>query len=830
MTHRKQEADDAHPDTCRWILQHHSYKTWMSREHGLLWIKGKPGAGKSTLMAFIYKNFEASPSCGLHLRLNFFFHGRGITLQKTPIGMFRSLLHQLYTQIPAVREPVRDAFKEKDYAGEAGKAWEWQLKELQDLFFDAVVGASKLRRITIFVDALDEAGAEVANELAYYFHRLNDSSNEAKGTTRICISCRHYPIVARIPGLEVLVEGNNRGDILTYVQREIRFKAQFGQAIPEASPWRKLEDDIVDKALGVFQWVRLIVPLIIRYHLEGESLPYIRQKLEELPRELGDVYEHILKNVVDARNRARALHLMQWICLAERPLSVTELRYAMSCDDIRLPQGSCRDSRDFVEEDARMERLITTLSGGLAEVNHYWDRTTVQFVHQSVNDFLLYNGLEFLLLVSNHNPAQGTTHLGAPAAEDVIGQSQDRLCRACVNYLRLGEVVYENRMRREELLSELPFIDYATKCWFLHAEKAESRGISQQDLVQWFESPYRQAIQKWANIFHRIDPRDFSHRLPAPGSTLLHIASDSNLQTTVRILLERDGQVEAADYRRNRALHYAARRGHSGLANMLLDAGAKIGAKNVDGCTALERAAANGHEEVVGLLLSRGADVNESTGDSGSALQGAALKGSRKLVRILLDSGAEVNAQGGDYGNALQAASSRGNEAVVQLLLEKGADVNAQGGHYGNALQAASSGGNKAVVQLLLEKGADVNAQGGEYGNALYAASWKGHRAVVQLLLETGANANAQGGRYGNALQVASVLGDRAVVQLLLEAGVDVNAQGGEHGNALQAASLRGHGEVVQLLIEAGADVHTQGGEYGNVPQAAFSQGNAVEQ
>ncbi|KAH0536065.1 hypothetical protein FGG08_007031 [Glutinoglossum americanum] len=828
MTYRKQEADGAHPNTCRWILQHDSYKTWASEERGLLWIKGKPGAGKSTLMAFIYKDFKKGPSRGHNLSLDFFFHGRGTALQKTPVGMFRSLLHQLYTQTPVCRESIKNAFIEKSYAGEAGKAWEWRPKELQNLLFNAVVGASKSQKITIFIDALDEAGAEVANELADYFHQLNDLSNEAKGATRVCISCRHYPIVARIPGLEILVEDNNHEDILSYVRKEVRSKAQIEEAASAAYPWRELESEIVNKASGVFQWVRLVVPLIIRYNLEGESLLYIRQKLAEVPRELGDVYEHILKNVVEARNWARTLHLMQWICLAERPLSVTELRYAISSDDIYvcLPQKSCEDSRDFVEDDARMERLITTLSGGLAEVSHRGGGI-VQFVHQSVNDFLLSSGLRFLLSAPTHNPIREPAQRTSLATEDVIGQSQDRLSRSCVNYLRLEETTHEDRMwRREVVLSQLPFIHYATMSWLLHAEKAENLGIPQQDLVQRFESHPRQAFQMWVKIFGLIDPFWHSSKHPAPGSTLLHIASSSNLQSTVRILIERDKHVEAIDIFGNRALHNAARWGHKELANILLNAGAEIGAKNGDQSTALKRAAASGHEEVVKLLLSRGADVNESTGNSGSALQGAALKGSRGLVEILVDNGAGVNAQGGRYGNALQAASWRGHQAVVQLLLEKGAEVNAQGGEYSNALQAGSCGGDQAVVQLLLEKGAEVNAQGGMYGNALQAASQKGDQAVVQLLLEKGADVNAQGGIYGNALQAASQRGNQAVVQLLLEKGAKASAQGGEYGNALQAASQRGDQAVVQLLLEKGAEVNAQGGVYGNALQAGSCGGN----
>src|SRR5436190_9621129 len=104
------------------------------------------------MMAFIYNDFKKRPVYKDHLSLGFFFHGRGTTLQKTAIGMFRSLLYQLYKGTPLVRKPIQEAFKENSYAGEAGKAWEWQLKELEHLFFDAVVGAAKSQSITIFVD------------------------------------------------------------------------------------------------------------------------------------------------------------------------------------------------------------------------------------------------------------------------------------------------------------------------------------------------------------------------------------------------------------------------------------------------------------------------------------------------------------------------------------------------------------------------------------------------------------------------------------------------------------------------------------------------------
>lgn len=797
-------------------------------EQGLLWIKGKPGAGKSTLMAFIYNDFKTTLLRGRQVVLDFFFHGRGTTLQKTPIGMFRSLLHQLYIHTPVARERMQLAFRDKNCIGEAGKAWEWQLEELRNIFFNIAIDVAKSHKIYIFVDALDEAGAEVANDLADYFHRLNDFSSDAKGAMKVCISCRHFPIVGRTTSLEICVEENNLEDIITYVRSEISSKLQIEDA-SEADLWQDLEDDIVNKASGVFQWVRLVVPLIIKYNREGESLTYICQKIMKVPKGLGDVYEHILKNVIEGRQWARTLHLMQWVCLAKRPLSVTELRYALN-SDTHSTQESNESTRESITNDTLMEKLIRTLSGGLAETNLQKKRVVVQFIHQSVNDFLLSGGLKFLLSASQDNRQRA-----ALSIEDIVGQSHDRLSRSCVNYIALEDVQHTahdevlhklnttGHLLKDRILHDLPFIDYAAKSWFLHAEKAENLGILQQDLIRRFESSPQPAIETWVKMFRLIDHE--SENCPASGSTLLHVASKSNLRATVRLILDEGRQVDERDDAGNTALHHAARYGHMEMVNILIDRGADIKAKTKSQNTTLELAVVNEHEEVVKLLLSRSLNVNEMTGASGNALQGAAYKGSQKLVKVLIDNGAEVNAQGGKYGNALQAASRNGFEAVVRLLLEHNAEVNAQGGFYGNALQAASSMGFLAVVWLLLEQGAEVNAQGGYYGNALEAASGAGSEAVVRLLLERGARVNAVGGFLGTALQAAAAIGFEAVARLLVAQGADVNALGGKYSTALQAASKSGSEDIARLLLEHGAEINAQGGKFGNALQAAAAMG-----
>jgi ankyrin repeat protein len=671
--------------------------------------------------------------------------------------------------------------------------------------------------ITLFVDALDEAGAETASELAEYFHELNNLVVKSRNA-KICISCRHYPVASNNISLEIHVEDENHNDIAKYVEEKLDTeRPDFS-----AEEYQALKKTVVGRASGSFMWARLSISMIIRSIRDGESLAIINDELCKVPSDLGDAYEHILKTIILPQNRKRTLLLMQWVCFAERPLSVTELRYAIASDNtyIHKERQFCKDARDFVATDKQMQKQLTSWSGGLVEARRHSNTTTVQFIHQTVNDFLRSQGLEYLAsAVIDLQPRFS----GDLSADIVIGQSHDRLRKSCVNYLRLDEVLQEASLitpttattslddRSEKtrlLLLKLPFILYAAESWYLHAEKAEGFGILQEDLVQQLNLAPQRVFQSWISISRALYTGKENPKRPEMGSTILHIASGSNLRSIIQVLLNDNWKVDTRDDTGNTALHYAARWGHTDLVKMLLDARAELDAKNKVGSTALERAAVNGHEDTLRLLLHRGADVNNSTGQSGSALQAAAGEEKYIVVQLLLDSGANVNTQGGRYGNALQAAAQSSSVEIVELLLRKGANVNAQGGNYGNALQAAARCGSVEIVELLLRKGADVNTQGGVFSNALQAAVQSSSVETVELLLRKGADVNAQGGNYGNALQAAARCGSVEIVELLLRKGADVNTQGGVFGNVLQAAGCCdsvASAQIVELLKSKGA-------------------------
>lgn len=88
MDSRKTTIKKAQKKTCFWFLGHPCYEAWLdpaelAQHHGFLWISGKPGAGKSTIMKFAYSNAKDKARHKHAIIASFFFNARGDFLEKS---------------------------------------------------------------------------------------------------------------------------------------------------------------------------------------------------------------------------------------------------------------------------------------------------------------------------------------------------------------------------------------------------------------------------------------------------------------------------------------------------------------------------------------------------------------------------------------------------------------------------------------------------------------------------------------------------------------------------------------------------------------------------
>ena len=315
MHWRRNDVADPAPETCAWLLEHESFCKWLRQEHGLLWIKGKPGAGKSTVLKHALETLARGNKQDFILA-SFFFHGRGASIQKSVLGLFRSLLHQILQQNRDLLSILTSQYTRNcETFGKCEEKWNWHENELRSFFKSHVVDAAETQQIRIFIDALDECGEDIATELIEFFRLFT-------APIPICFSCRHYPLVALEGGIEVCVEKENEQDIKSYVHDKIKAHIQRTDTADA------LRYEIVARSRGNFQWVILVTPRVLKLYKSRNSLVTLQSMIRKLPAKLNELCTQLLADISSDSERLQSLRLMQWIAFAFRPLTLTELRVA----------------------------------------------------------------------------------------------------------------------------------------------------------------------------------------------------------------------------------------------------------------------------------------------------------------------------------------------------------------------------------------------------------------------------------------------------------------------------------------------------------------------
>ena len=167
----------------------------------------------------------------------------------------------------------------------------------------------------------------------------------------------------------------NDNDIAAYIQ--------------ESSVPSTVQMEISKKSGGSFQWVVLVLNQVLDLYNRGKSKAVLLRYVHAVPLELTKLYQRLIEEI-DKETLPESLQLIQWICVAIRPLSLTELRFAMIVD-VDTPFQTireCQETEKFAETDEEMKRRIRDLSKGLAEIKTHQGKPIAQFIHQSVNDYV----------------------------------------------------------------------------------------------------------------------------------------------------------------------------------------------------------------------------------------------------------------------------------------------------------------------------------------------------------------------------------------------------------------------------------------------------------
>ncbi|KAE8161884.1 ankyrin repeat-containing domain protein [Aspergillus tamarii] len=808
-------------NTCTWLFDMPEYRAWkdlsdLGMKCTLLWVKGKPGAGKSTLvkiaMSRLWNDKAKSPS----VKLAFLFNAHGNVLEKSQLGLFRSLLFQLFQQSRQIFQRFMPTFRRKVdfYDGE----WTWNEQELKALFMSVMTELSPSSAY-IFIDALHEC--REAREIIAFFESLRATAFQNKVPVRICYSSRHYPHIQVGDHVELHIDTHNNDDIEKYIERKL-------EPIFQRRHIAQLKSYIIEKAQGVFLWVVLIVSKIIKANDNGESMKKMRQMVEDVPDKLEALYRETLETV-KTEHPAETLLILQWMLCATRPITLLELRYALAFQDSKYnSQAEAEDCLSFIESDQQMDLLHRARTGGLTETRTQTtiktnyarqildgsNQITVHFVHESVRGFLLkHDGLELFDSVS---------------AQETLRRGEHQLAEACINYLnttelrRVAESYFEPDVlgltKSVELFQQLcrlyPFLHYSLHSVFKHIKAAEIGQPDGKSQPSYLHQRMEEVFFIWRYLSD-LDNKSRFHEVHGTRATLVHLAAEHNMVDWVKYYLARDGDVNVVGGRFGTLLQAATVMGHDEMVNLLLEFGADVHIDAGRFGTAMNAAAWLGNLAIIRSLIQRGSDVNDQCGDYGYPLQAAACSpnGSGELIHTLLDAGADIHMQAGRHGTALQAGAYKGDEEIVQALLARGADMNAQYGEHGTALGAAAFQGHEQIVQVFLEHGADPRVEAGDCGNAIWAAAYNGQERVLRQILrrrwptweqdqvESEVQKILSKATRTKAFHEAVENGDFDLVKKFIGDGIDPNARGEDFSSALHTAAVCGHVNIVALLL-----------------------------
>jgi hypothetical protein len=333
--------------------------------------------------------------------------------------------------------------------------------------------------------------------------------------------------------------------------------------------------------------------------------------LASLPTTVNAAYRRLLDRATD---KDYVFKILSWIYHANRPLSMDELREAVT-----IELGDRTLNRNFPAPETLIqccEGLVVWEQGG------DW-RDSVRLLHSTVRDFL-DNEMPDKLLPVNYIP------------------------RICLTYL--------NFLWEEDSTQQFPsydFAEFAAGNWQFYM-----KGENDQEVE----------IALWTLL---ASPTKRKCLFFAKDQTALHIFAYHGLCSVYQSLLSA-GEDGRLSFLENRIFGIERRN-----AAMLVAEMDKTSEKDSRGNTPLHYAAEQGNAEFMELLVSNGADVKALNNSRRSALYFAAIGGKWEAVKWLIEHGADVEAKDEDGTTVLRWATFMEWE-VVKWLVEHGADPKAK--------------------------------------------------------------------------------------------------------------------------------------------------------
>ena len=387
------------------------YSDWLrhgtEKNQSFFWIQGKPGSGKSTLMKFAMRDprtvgllGDSSDSAPSWTLVAFFFHDRGLSIQKSLLGLLREVVDSTLRQLPQLMPHAIAVYKDL-VKSQRKKSPDWHFEALRNVMERITEQRETRVKLLLFLDALDEHEGD--DDLLLQL--LKEWTQNVDGyyvTLKICLASRSWPIFTQQfeMGPNFAIDVFTKDDIRIYT--ESRLSSLHERLTPrlETESVGFLVEQIVTKARGVFIWVRLVADRLAENIRDGTPFHDLWRIIVETPEELQELYDDTLRRInLQYANESHVMFQMVLCSVARLPLETLVEATVMSLNpylhgNSLLGSEPSSNSLSFPQA----LRWLISRSGGLLEVytEAKVDREGeadapiqyVQFLHQTSKEYI----------------------------------------------------------------------------------------------------------------------------------------------------------------------------------------------------------------------------------------------------------------------------------------------------------------------------------------------------------------------------------------------------------------------------------------------------------
>lgn len=380
---RRHQIHEAHNETYRWILssmpdqcqQWDNLTAWLSSStvtRRIYWIHGKPGSGKSTMMRFLDENIVTPDHMlpwtenRMVLSARFFFWNAGTKLQKSLTGLLRALLLQLLETQPLLIPQVVNQRKWAAARTTENHPIDWTNADLQHTLYAYILSVQKFATVFLLLDGLDELDGpdDAREELIGLLVNIASLEN-----VKICLSSRPWNIFRdafrEFPQLKL--EDLTQNDISTYVKAQLYSHVRFQYILRR--DWLSAEElifKIIQKAAGVFLWVRLVIRELLNGLRDGDGIRMLQKKLNGIPSDLNHYFRSMMDSISPHQSQEASI-LLQIALYEEQdfdtghPLRLIDLSFVdEGRPDFILANQHYSTDLDFTDREALEFRLDST--------------------------------------------------------------------------------------------------------------------------------------------------------------------------------------------------------------------------------------------------------------------------------------------------------------------------------------------------------------------------------------------------------------------------------------------------------------------------------------